>query len=147
MNRRKFISMATLSSIGLSVLPLNAEINTNPWKATSVEEAIALLYGDKKIIQEDKIDIKAYYTACLFMLDVVITSHIEAKRIILLQDLNSIPKEYSLGLYALVSILKVPKDSLGNYSFTVTSMHREHTVVILIEDIKGNVYMNTSKVL
>jgi hypothetical protein len=146
MNRRNLLSLATLSTLAWAITPLSAKTNTDPWKAMSSKEAIKILYEDRKLIKDDKIKITSYYTDCLSSSSLKIHSNIEAKKVIIFKDLDNISRYRSFIRYALVCIFEVPKDALVRYYLKIKSTNEEGTIIVLIEDIKGNVYRNTLRI-
>jgi hypothetical protein len=143
MNRRNLLSLATLSTLAWAITPLSAKTNTDPWKATHSQEVIESLYPNTKIILDKNIKIRSSYTDCMSNLSLYIQSNIEAKRVLILQDLDPIPYGYSFSIYSLVCIFEVPLDALVKYSVRIDSMNRDLKIIALIEDIEGNVFMNT----
>jgi predicted secreted protein len=149
MNRRKFLSITTLTAITLSTNPLNAKeltyiaekdemrsnpIKSNPWKLETKEEVIEALYGKSKLIQKsDKVKIKAPKLAeNRDSIPINIASTIDAKRILILQDSNK---------YALTGIIEVQKDTFVDYSLSVKQREIGY-LTIVIEDIYGLLYTN-----
>lgn len=149
MNRRKFISGITLSTVGWTVLPLGAKTEevTDPWKARSIEKAIIALYGkDVKLIESDKVKVKVpkfIEQSFSSPAHITINSDIDAKRIVILQNLHDL---------ALSGILEVPEDGFVEYVFSLKLFNHKTstrklqliTLNILIEDKNGNVYINKS---
>jgi len=147
MKRRKFITIAFSSSLIWAINPLLANDVTDPWKATSVEEAITALFGkDIQLIKSDKVKIKAPKIAeNASSVPIDIKSDIEAKRVVILQSSNLSEQHVSLcaNPFSIIGIFTVPKDSLIEYGFRI-KIASNTTITVLIEDTKGNIYMNNS---
>jgi len=146
MNRRKALSLATLSTLAWAITPLSAQMwqphqdvsdNKDPWKAETSTEAIKLLYPDKELLTSDKIYVKAPKLASGgHSIPIHIRTDIEAKKIILLQDANP---------SSLVGIFEVPKDELVDYSLRIKMRQTEY-MTVLIEDINGMLYLYRQKI-
>ena len=134
MHRRKFISVTLWSSVGWAINPLSAAVTMDPWRAEKVKDAIASLYGDDvKLIESDDIKIMAPKLAeNSGSIPIEITSDIDAKRVIVLQNGNK---------FSLTGIFEVPKDELVEYSFYI-KLKQTCELTILIEDVHGVVYEN-----
>ncbi len=145
MKRRKFISICLWSSIGFGPNPLyasdmwdNYEIDPSYiWKAEKSSDVIKLLYGNRKIIQSDKVEIRAPKLAENGgSIPIRITSDIEAKRVIVFQDANPT---------SLTGIFEVPKDALVYYDMRI-KMRQTAYVTVLIEDVNGIIYANKKEI-
>ena len=134
MNRRKFISVTLWSSVGWAINPLSATVTIDPWKAQKPEDVIAALYGSgAKLIESDRVKIKApKYAENGGSIPIKITSDIDAKRVIVLQNVNR---------YSLTGIFEVPKDELIDYDFRI-KLRQAGMLTVLIEDVHGVVYEN-----
>ena len=141
MNRRNFISYLIVGAVTFNLTPIYADepnLPIDPWKATSVEEVINSLYGDRKIIQKSKRVIiknpKEGASGAYFPL--TIKSDLEAKKVIVMQNANE---------FALVTIFNVPTNAIIEYSLKIKlRSRREGVLTVLIEDINGNLYLKNS---
>lgn len=140
MNRRNFIYSFALGTIGLNFYPLYANNlpkalkPIDPWKATTPQDVITALYGNRKIIeasQEIKLKMPEV-TNSGATTPLNIKSNLEAKKIIVMQNVNDL---------SLIGIFDVPKDAIVDYGLKLKlRFNIKGEVTVLIEDINGLLY-------
>jgi len=133
--------MKWLIIIGLFCL-LHAEDyrQTKPeaWQATTVKDAIAKLYGKKKMQRDSRVFIKAPMLASNGgQVPLHIETTIDVKSIAILQDVN--PK-------SLVVVYSVFPYSIPNYLLKIKLVSSDAVVVVVVEGRDGKLYTNSQGV-
>jgi len=170
MNRRRFISLSTLTAIGWSTTPSNAKewayigekgkMLGNAWKVKDTKEVPVTLTKKDKVINnpwklEDVRNINEIIVALYGEAKVIIRSNkVKIKAPKLAENAYSIPLNISTTLnakkiliiqvankYALSGIFEVPKDVIVNYSLRVKQRQTGY-ITVVIEDINGLLYKN-----
>jgi sulfur-oxidizing protein SoxY len=136
MDRRNFLSI-TLGSLALAAIPASVKAEdfrkSKPavWTAHTVEDAIANMYGSRKLQMSDKVSVKTPDVAANGgAVPVDFKTSIDAKSITVLQDAN--PE-------AAVMVVDCNPYSINDYSIKI-KMGKPGTVTIVVEGTDGNLY-------
>jgi len=141
MERRKFLSFGALAAVAAFVpANLNAEDyrQTKPdaWKAKTVEDAIAKLYGTSVTIEEGVKLTAPDVAANGGAIPVDIQSDIDAKSVAIFQNAN--PE-------SAVAVFTIPENGIIDYSIKM-KMKSSGTITVVVEGKDGKLY-SASKTL
>lgn len=107
------------------------------WQATTVEDAIAKLYGKKKMQSDSRVVIKAPNVASNGgAVPVQVETTIDAKSIAILQDVNPA---------SLLVVYGVTPYSIPSYALKIR-LASSGTIVVVVEGKDGNLYTNSQRV-
>jgi sulfur-oxidizing protein SoxY len=141
MERRKFLSFGALAAVAAFVpANLNAEDyrQTKPdaWKAKTVEDAIAKLYGTSVTIEEGVKLTAPDVAANGGAIPVDVQSDIDAKSVAIFQNAN--PE-------SAVAVFTIPENAIIDYSIKM-KMKSSGTITVVVEGKDGKLY-SASKTL
>jgi sulfur-oxidizing protein SoxY len=141
MERRKFLSFGALAAVAAFVpANLNAEDyrQTKPdaWKAKTVEDAIAKLYGTSVTIEEGVKVTAPDVAANGGAIPVDVQSDIDAKSVAIFQNAN--PE-------SAVAVFTIPENAIIDYSIKM-KMKSSGTITVVVEGKDGKLY-SASKTL
>ncbi len=123
MQRRSFLRLSAMAGVFAMVpYPLKAvdfrDYDVKFWDASTVPQAIKAMYGDKPLIESDKVKLIAHsYAANNLKIPVNIQSDIDAKSVSLYQDSNpqSAVGVWTLNKYSVIDFqTRVKVQSLGD---------------------------------
>ncbi len=136
MDRRNFLSI-TLGSLALAAVPASVKAEdfrkSKPavWAAHTIEDAIANMYGSKKLTMSADVKLKTPDVAANGgAVPVDFETKIDAKSITVLQDAN--PE-------SAVMVIDCNEYSVNKYSIKI-KMGKPGSVVIVVEGKDGNLY-------
>ena len=139
-NRQYKMIIAILLFIGsMSLVEADAlnQRDSRAWEAKSVESALKILFGNRKIVNDTRIFLKAPKLAENGgSIPLYISTSIAAKRIVLFQDAN--PR-------VLIAIWDIPLGAFPEYDVRI-KMRKTGLVTVVVEGLDGRLYQTQKRV-